>query len=152
MFETRLPNVAVVAGYVVMRMAMVVQWLRAANADPEHGATARRYAAGITFVQACWIAPLFAPQWWSIAFPAFVALELIVPAWAERAALTPAKDAEKARQLAPFSDWATRVSPENQEKFGWLLEEFRVSIFAQELGTAEPASAQRLRALGSFPA
>jgi ATP-dependent helicase HrpA len=71
---------------------------------------------------------------------------------AERAALTPAKDAEKARQLAPFSDWATRVSPENQEKFRWLLEEFRVSIFAQELGTAEPASAQRLRALGSFQA
>jgi low temperature requirement protein LtrA len=89
MFDTRLPNVAVVAGYVVMRMAMVVQWLRAANADPEHAATARRYAAGITLVQACWIAPLFAPQWWAGAFPTLVACELLVPALAERAALTP---------------------------------------------------------------
>jgi low temperature requirement protein LtrA len=89
MFETRLPNVAVVAGYVVMRLAMVLQWLRASNADAEHCVTARRYAAGIAFVQACWVAPLFAPQWWPFAFPAFVGLELLVPAWAERAALTP---------------------------------------------------------------
>lgn len=28
-----------------------------------------------------------------------------------------------------------------------MLEEFRVSIFAQELGTAHPASAKRLEAL-----
>jgi low temperature requirement protein LtrA len=89
MFETRAPNVGVVAGYVVMRLAMVVQWLRAANADPDHRVTARRYAAGIALDQACCIAPLFAPQWWSVAFPAFAALELLVPAWAERSALTP---------------------------------------------------------------
>ena len=89
MFDTRLPNVAVVAGYVVVRIAMVVQWLRAANADPEHRVAARRYAAGIACVQACWVAPLFAPQWWPVAFPALVALELIVPAWAERSSRTP---------------------------------------------------------------
>lgn len=89
MFDARVPNGAVVAGYVVMRMAMVVQWLRAANADPDHRVAARRYAAGIAFVQACWVAPLFAPQWWPLAFPGFVALELVVPAWAERASLTP---------------------------------------------------------------
>ena len=88
MFDTRLPNVAVVAGYVVMRLAMVAQWWRASNADPERCVTARRYAAGIVVVQACWIAPLFAPQWWPVAFPSFVALELFVPAWAERAAQT----------------------------------------------------------------
>ena len=29
--------------------------------------------------------------------------------------------------------------------FGWLLQEYRVSVFAQQLGTAEPASAKRLR-------
>ena len=29
--------------------------------------------------------------------------------------------------------------------FGWLLQEYRVSVFAQHLGTAEPASAKRLR-------
>ena len=27
----------------------------------------------------------------------------------------------------------------------WLVEEFRVSLFAQELGTAQPASAKRLK-------
>jgi low temperature requirement protein LtrA len=35
MFESRVPNLAIVGGYVVMRMAMVVQWLRASKADPE---------------------------------------------------------------------------------------------------------------------
>ena len=88
MFESRLPNVAVVAGYVIMRLAMVAQWLRASNADPDRRATAQRYATGIVVVQACWIGPLFAPRFWPVAFPSFVALELIVPAWAERAAPT----------------------------------------------------------------
>jgi low temperature requirement protein LtrA len=88
MFETRLPNVAVVAGYVVMRLAMVVQWLRASQADTERRVTARRYAAGIAVVQALWVGPLFAPQLWLWAFPVFVALELLVPVWAERAAPT----------------------------------------------------------------
>ena len=31
-----------------------------------------------------------------------------------------------------------------------MLEEFRVSLFAQELGTAQPASAARLKALGGY--
>ncbi len=31
--------------------------------------------------------------------------------------------------------------------FRWLVEEFRVSLFAQELGTAEPVSAVRLQRL-----
>jgi ATP-dependent helicase HrpA len=66
---------------------------------------------------------------------------------AERASLNPAKDAEKAKQLAPFRDWEKRVPPAKREAFRWLLEEFRVSLFAQELGTAQPASAQRLQAL-----
>ena len=33
-------------GYVIMRVAMVAQWLRAARSDPEHRQTAHRYAAG----------------------------------------------------------------------------------------------------------
>ena len=69
---------------------------------------------------------------------------------AERASLNAAKDTEKAQQLAPFRDWEKRVPAENREVFRWLLEEFRVSIFAQELGTAQPASAQRLRTLGGI--
>jgi ATP-dependent helicase HrpA len=65
----------------------------------------------------------------------------------ERAWLSPAKDAEKAKQLAPFHGWEKRVPAARRETFRWMLEEFRVSIFAQELGTAQPVSAQRLRAL-----
>ena len=69
---------------------------------------------------------------------------------AERAAVNPAKDAEKARLLLPFADWETHVPPENRETFRWLLEEYRVSVFAQELGTAQPVSVPRLKALGDW--
>jgi ATP-dependent helicase HrpA len=69
---------------------------------------------------------------------------------AERASLSAAKDAEKAQQLAPFRDWEKRVPPDRREAFRWLLEEFRVSLFAQELGTAQPVSAQRLKTLGGI--
>ena len=69
---------------------------------------------------------------------------------AERAAVNPAKDAEKAGALAPFDGWETRVPPAQREAFRWLLEEFRVSIFAQELGTAQTVSAQRLRSVAGL--
>jgi low temperature requirement protein LtrA len=74
----------VVAGYVIMRMALVAQWLRAARGHPEGRASTLRYAAGVTVVQACWIGRLWLP---GLAEPAsFVVLvvaELLVPAWAE---------------------------------------------------------------------
>jgi len=72
---------------------------------------------------------------------------------AERASISPlylTKDREKARSLAPFlpgGEVEKTIPPENREAYRWLLEEFRVSLFAQELGTAQPASAQRLSAL-----
>ena len=69
---------------------------------------------------------------------------------AERAGLNPLKDTEKARALEPFAGWESRVPENKREAFRWLLEEFRVSIFAQELGTAVPVSAQRLKALGEL--
>ncbi len=69
---------------------------------------------------------------------------------AERAVVSPAKDADKARLLAEFDGWETRVSVAQRETFRWLLEEYRVSVFAQELGTAQPVSAQRLKALGDW--
>ncbi|WP_432091894.1 low temperature requirement protein A [Streptomyces sp. NRRL F-5630] len=74
----------VVIGYVVMRAAMVAQWLRAAKEYPEGRGSALRYAAGISVVQLCWIARLWATGAW--AWPTFlvlVAAELAVPAWAE---------------------------------------------------------------------
>jgi ATP-dependent helicase HrpA len=69
---------------------------------------------------------------------------------AERAALKPVKDAEKAAQLAEFEGWRSKVAKADHERFRWLLEEFRVSLFAQELGTAESVSSTKLKALGSW--
>jgi ATP-dependent helicase HrpA len=66
---------------------------------------------------------------------------------AERAAIHQAKDTEKARLLLPYAGWEKSVPEENREAFRWLLEEYRVSIFAQELGTAVPVSVKRLEAL-----
>ena len=88
MFETRTPNIAIVVGYVVMRLALVAQWLRAAVADPNHRTTAHRYALGITLLQIAWVAMLSVPNLWTLGFLTFAAFELLVPVWAERAAPT----------------------------------------------------------------
>lgn len=58
-------NDIMVAGYVVMRIAMVLQWLRAAAQDPAHRATALRYAFFVTASQVGWIAllPLRESPW-----------------------------------------------------------------------------------------
>ncbi|MFB7761913.1 low temperature requirement protein A [Streptomyces xiamenensis] len=74
----------VVAGYVIMRAAMVAQWLRAAAADPAGRRGALRYAAGVALVQAGWVARLWVFGGWAAAtFVVLVAAELAVPAWAE---------------------------------------------------------------------
>ena len=61
MFESRTLNGATVGGYVLMRLAAVAQWVRAGRSDPEHRATAYRYAIGIAVLQVAWIAVLFVP-------------------------------------------------------------------------------------------
>jgi len=77
---------------------------------------------------------------------------------AERWRKNPQKDADRARQLAPYEralrdlENAERDKPAYREsadlgKLRWLVEEFRVSLFAQELGTAEPVSAKKLNAV-----
>ncbi|MFB2597140.1 low temperature requirement protein A [Herbiconiux sp. P17] len=76
-------------GYFIMRIALVVQWLRAATQDREGRATALRYAIGISIVQALWILRLFVVQGWpfgaQVAVFAFLALcEMSVPILAER--------------------------------------------------------------------
>lgn len=79
----------VTAGYVVMRLAMVSQWLRARHGDPERRATATRYAVGVTVVQVGWVARLFLPEGQLlVAFVALAVCEMLVPAIAERAAVT----------------------------------------------------------------
>jgi ATP-dependent helicase HrpA len=71
----------------------------------------------------------------------------------ERARLNPPKDKERAWQLAPYLN-ALRQHEANPpksaeaqqrlEEFRWMIEEFKVSLFAQELGTAVPVSPKRL--------
>ena len=73
-----------VVGYVIMRMALVTQWLRAARSHPDGRAGTLRYAAGVTVVQLCWIGWLFLPGLAHLTgFFVLVAAELAVPAWAE---------------------------------------------------------------------
>jgi low temperature requirement protein LtrA len=49
-------NRALVAGYVVMRVAMVIQWLRAASQDPARKSACLTYATAITVAQVGWVA------------------------------------------------------------------------------------------------
>lgn len=80
----------VIAGYMVMRLALVVQWLRAAAGDPQRRATALTYAAGIAVVQVWWSLNLFVPdEWTGVVYIVGVLGELAVPALAERKAITP---------------------------------------------------------------
>jgi low temperature requirement protein LtrA len=53
-------NQVMVAGYVVMRIAMVFQWLRAARQDPQRRAACLTYAANITVAQIGWIGIIIA--------------------------------------------------------------------------------------------
>ncbi|MBL9173839.1 MAG: ATP-dependent RNA helicase HrpA [Verrucomicrobiales bacterium] len=76
----------------------------------------------------------------------------------ERAAGNAARDTERMRQVAPFVE-AVRgfdsTAPESdeelrlREEFRWMVEEFKVSLFAQELGTSVPVSAKRLEEIFS---
>ncbi len=83
----------IVIGYIVMRVAMVVLWLRAARYDPARRATNRAYAVGIAVVQLYWIAlMLVQTHLGAMFYPAFAlgaVLELAVPAIAERRGATP---------------------------------------------------------------
>ena len=56
-----LDNELIVAGYVVMRVAMVAQWLRAARQDPDRRAASTTYATVITIAQLGWIVSIFLP-------------------------------------------------------------------------------------------
>ena len=69
----------------------------------------------------------------------------------------PGKDSQASKVLMPFmkqylqaaENWyeLTLQQQAKLESCHWMLEEFRVSLYAQELGTASPASEKRLQAL-----
>ena len=74
---------------------------------------------------------------------------------AERGAYDRDKDQEKADRIKPFTealrrnlaDISSHASLEKRkrfEEFFWMVEEFKVSVFAQELKTPFPVSAKRL--------
>ncbi|MDD3990663.1 MAG: ATP-dependent RNA helicase HrpA [Desulfobacteraceae bacterium] len=77
-----------------------------------------------------------------------------------RAAVDLEKDRRKAEAATPFEQRLARWRQElaaggssaksrRVDEFFWLLEEFKVSLFAQELGTAVPVSAKRLEKLAN---
>jgi ATP-dependent helicase HrpA len=72
---------------------------------------------------------------------------------AERAAVNPLKDAEKVRRVLPYVVAARALCEKppasitvrrEVQQFLWLVEEYKVSCFAQELGTAVPVSTKKL--------
>lgn len=81
----------VVFGYVVMRVAMVAQWLRASGSAGDRRRTTRLYAAGIAVVQILWLLWLLVPSGAAatIGFVMLVGAELAVPVVAEKQGNTP---------------------------------------------------------------
>ncbi len=79
-----------VIGYIIMRIAMIAQWLRASrHSGPLRSAT-RRYALGIAFAQILWIGFLFVPPELGIpAFVVFALVEISIPVFAEYQRQTP---------------------------------------------------------------
>lgn len=81
----------VVVGYVIMRVGLVLQWLRAARHDPARRATCLRYAAGIVVVQVAWVSFIWIAEVEALRLPAFVLFalaDMAVPVWAERRGMT----------------------------------------------------------------
>ncbi|AWO86297.1 low temperature requirement protein A [Gordonia terrae] len=81
----------VVVGYVIMRVAMVAQWLRASGSAGDRRRTTQIYAAGIALVQVLWLLWLLVPSGAAatVGFVVLVGAELAVPVIAERQGNTP---------------------------------------------------------------
>jgi len=73
----------------------------------------------------------------------------------ERAKNSPEKDQKKAAEIAPFADALAglrkRLGPADSaetrdtlETVRWMIEEYKIAVFAPEVGTAGPVSAKRL--------
>lgn len=79
----------IVAGYVLMRLSLIGQWLRAARSAPDVRPAALRFAAGIAICEVLWIIRVFLPaSTATVTFVAVVLCELAVPVIAERSART----------------------------------------------------------------
>ncbi|MCB1560506.1 MAG: ATP-dependent RNA helicase HrpA, partial [Xanthomonadales bacterium] len=107
-------------------------------------------------------------QFDALIFPGFIAVHPLqqlteLPRYLEAMRLRidrlqrdPARDEARLLELKPFVDGLATVEPAKRDsaafqRLRWRLEEWRVSLFAQELGTREPVSAKRLaRELGDL--
>ncbi|XAS71899.1 low temperature requirement protein A [Micrococcaceae bacterium Sec5.1] len=85
-------NVAMVLGYIIMRVALIFQWLRAARQDPARRETCLRYAKYVAVVQVGWVGVLLidasVATTFLMAAPLFI-LEMAAPYFAERNIRTP---------------------------------------------------------------
>jgi low temperature requirement protein LtrA len=82
-----LDNGVLVAGYVVMRIALVGQWLRAARQDPDRRSACLTYVVFVTVAQIGWIAAIFLHTSLAVTFVIVVLLvgvEMLGPFFAER--------------------------------------------------------------------
>jgi ATP-dependent helicase HrpA len=71
----------------------------------------------------------------------------------ERATLNPVKDQERLRHVTPYVEALKQLEAQpprtvegrrQLDAYRWMVEEYKVSLFAQEVGTAVPVSPQRL--------
>jgi len=82
----------VVAGYVIMRVALLFLWWQVSRQDPEHGSTARAYMTAVGLAQVGWVAlalaalPIAATL---VVYLVLIGLELLGPFLAERKGHTP---------------------------------------------------------------
>jgi len=80
-------NAVMVAGYVVMRISLVGQWLRAAKQDPGRRSACLTYATAVTVAQIGWAATIFLHTSVPVTFVFVVVLigiELLGPVLAEK--------------------------------------------------------------------
>jgi low temperature requirement protein LtrA len=85
----RLDNSVMVLGYVIMRVALVFQWLRAATDDPARRRVCLTYAATISVAQVGWVVQItvaLAPAYAIILGGVLALIEMAGPVLAERQA------------------------------------------------------------------
>ena len=86
------PLYLAMVGFLIMRVCLVVLWLAVARGDPDHRATALRYAWSIVVIQFYWVTIVLGlPPGSDLMLVAFLlgfAAELFIPAFAERASST----------------------------------------------------------------
>jgi ATP-dependent helicase HrpA len=87
---------------------------------------------------------------WS-ALPHFARYQKAITARLDKYRADPVRDAARLAELRPLEQRYWRlvverkgVLDERLQEFRWLLEELRVSFFAQELRTPQPVSVKRL--------